>query len=91
MIITPAPLEWAFQHFQVIGWPTLCLVAWKLSGFIQDVEARAITVETAVHKMSVNCFPTMQASLQNQDRLLGEMNDSLKTIAQQTNKISRKK
>jgi len=27
-----SPLEWALEHLQLIGWPTVVIIAWKLRG-----------------------------------------------------------
>jgi len=78
------PLEWAFQHMAVIGWPTLIIFAWKVSKYFERVTSTATRTVEQIDKMATNCFPTMQASLQNQDTLLHGMSTSLKEIAQNT-------
>ena len=78
------PMEWAFQHLQVIGWPTLLLLAWRVSKYFERVTSTATKTVQQIDKMATNCFPTMQASLQNQDNLLHSVNESLKEIAQNT-------
>ena len=42
------PFEWALQHIQLIGWPTVILFAWKASRFIVKVEDRALDAEKAI-------------------------------------------
>jgi hypothetical protein len=79
---TASPIVWALEHISVIGWPALCVGIWRVSRFLTKAEVRVINAETALIKMSTNCMPTMQRSLQNQDRLMGEMNNSLKTLAE---------
>jgi hypothetical protein len=75
------PYEWIFQHLQVIGWPTLCYAVWRVTRFFTLVEGRVLNAEEHLMKMSTNCFPTMQSSLQNQDGLLQSMDKSLRTLA----------
>ena len=74
------PFEWVSQHLQVIGWPTLCYAVWRVTRFFTLVEHRVLNAEAHIEKMSTNCFPTMQASLQNQDTLLKSMDGSLKKM-----------
>jgi hypothetical protein len=35
-----SPLEWASQHLQIVGWPALLVIAWKLRGYIERVVFR---------------------------------------------------
>ena len=77
-------------YIHVIGWTALLVAAWRVARFVTKVETRALQSEAHITKMATNCFPTMQASLQNQDKLMLEMNQSLKTIAEQTAKKKRK-
>lgn len=78
------PLEWAFQHLQVVGWPALCVIAWKVSGaFTRFVDKLDKTV-TQIDTMASNHFPHMEDSLKNQDVLMHSMNENLKVIASNT-------
>lgn len=36
-MIDLSPLEWASQHLQLVGWPALIVIAWKLRGYIERV------------------------------------------------------
>jgi hypothetical protein len=75
------PWVWAIEHLSAIGWPALCYVAWQVSKYFDRVTKQATRTVEQIEKMSTNCFPTMQASLQNQDSLLHSMDANLKTIA----------
>lgn len=79
-------LDWATNHIQLIGWPTLILATFRLTRFFTKLETRAVAVEDHVTKMATNCFPTMQASLQTQDSLLKSMDESLKALASKKKK-----
>jgi hypothetical protein len=74
------PFEWASQHLQTIGWPVLIVAAWRVATFIKGLTGRMEHTVSQIDKMSTNCFPTMQASLQTQD---GHLNDLVKYAAKQ--------
>ena len=78
------------NYIHIIGWSALVVVVWRVSRFITKVETRATIVETQINTLSTNHFPHMEKSLANQDILMGEMNQSLKTIALQTAKKPRR-
>lgn len=73
--------EWVFQHLQLIGWPTLCLFAWKASKYFERLTTQATKTVSQIDSMATNHFPHMEASLATQDRLMESMNDNLKIIA----------
>jgi hypothetical protein len=78
---TIAPqFEWVYQHGMLIGWPTICYFAWRVSKWVSETSAIAIRTVGQIDKMATNCFPTMQESLQTQDGLLHSMDESLKTM-----------
>ena len=79
--------EWIYQHLALIGYPTLCIVAWKTMRFLQAVETQFTRTVGQIDTLATNHFPHMQESLQNQDRLMKSMDESLKQIAAQTSKI----
>jgi hypothetical protein len=77
-----SPLTWAVEHVSAIGWPALCYFAWKVATYFSKASEQMNKTIGQIDKMSLNCFPTMQASLQNQDNMLHSINENLKTIAQ---------
>lgn len=77
-----SPWEWAATHLQLIGWPTLCFLAWKVSGYFQKALHQITKTVEQIDTMSTNHFPHMEASLANQDNLLHSVDASLKTLVQ---------
>lgn len=86
-----SPFEWFSQHMQLIGWPAICYGIWRLRGFLSIVETRVLGAEQHITKMATNCFPTMQASLKNQDTLLHSVDKSLKTLVERQSPTPRRK
>jgi hypothetical protein len=74
-------LGWFADHIHLFGWPALLVFVWRASSFFTKLGVRAMGAEAHIQKMATNCFPTMQASLQNQDILLKSIDASLKHIA----------
>lgn len=82
MQLTNGPFEFILHYLPTIGWPAICYGIWKVTQFFNEVKGRATTAEEHVNKMATNCFPTMQTSLQNQDKILQSMDESLKTLVE---------
>ena len=76
-----SPWVWAIEHLSALGWPVIVYCAWQVSKYIDRAAKQATRTVEQVDKMATNCFPTMQASLQNQDILLHSMDKNLATIA----------
>lgn len=76
--------EWIYAHLGLVGWPALIAIAWKASSWFSQLTAQATKTVGQIDKMAVNCFPTMQRSLENQDGLMHSMDQSLKLIAERT-------
>lgn len=76
-----SPFEWMSQHIQLIGWPALVWFAWTVARYFEKVSAQTSKTIGQIDKMSTNCFPTMERSLKNQDRLMHSMDVSLRKIA----------
>ncbi len=74
-------LEWVAQHLQVIGWPALCVFAWKVATYFERLSTQASKTITQIDTMATNHFPHVESSLITQDGLLHSMDVSLKTIA----------
>lgn len=79
-----SPYEWVMQHMQVVGWPTLCVIAWKAGDrfrkFINQIDKTTEQINT----MATNHFPHMESSLGKQDVMMEEMTASLRQIAYNT-------
>ena len=80
------PFEYFTQHIQAIAWPAIFIVIWRVSKYVERFSNQATKTVGQIDKMSENCFPTMQASLQKQDDLLHSMDASLKTIAENSHR-----
>jgi hypothetical protein len=76
------PWVWVIEHLSALGWPVIVYCAWQVSKYVDRVTKQATRTVDQVDKMATNCFPTMQASLQNQDVLLHSMDKNLATIAE---------
>jgi hypothetical protein len=77
----PTPFVWALEHLSAIGWPVVCLFAWKVSKYFEKASRQIVKTVSQIDSMATNHFPHMEASLSNQDGLLHSMDTSLKTIA----------
>ena len=78
------PFEWVSQHLAVIGWPTVCLLAWKVSRFVTNLENRAVVAEAHITKMATNEMPHMQAALEEIQKSNASIDSSLKTLVSRT-------
>lgn len=70
MQVNQSPLEWAYQHLALVGWPAIVVAAWYVRGFFQDLKHQALEVRDHVNTFATNCFPTMTASLESIDETL---------------------
>ena len=64
------PISWALDHLNLLGWPTVCIAAYKFARFLDKIQHRAEAVEDNVQTMSENHFPHMEASLASIDETL---------------------
>ncbi len=84
MFITPesgTPWIWAIEHLSAIGWPALCFAAWKISQYFERLTSQASKTISQIDLLATNHMPHIEASLTNQDGLLHSVDQSLKTIA----------
>ncbi len=75
------PWVWAIEHVSALGWPVVVYCAWKISRYFERVTVQAGRTIEQINTLATNHAPHMEASLQNQDGLLHSMDQSLKTIA----------
>jgi hypothetical protein len=73
----PSPYEWMLHNLPLVGWPTLCFCAWKVSGYFQKLVTQVKTTVNQIDVMSTNHFPHMQESLSTQDTIMKSMDSSL--------------
>jgi hypothetical protein len=75
------PFEWFSQHIQTVAWPAIFICIWRVSKYVERISSQANKTITQIDTMSTNCIPTIQTSLQGQDKLLQSMDQHLATIA----------
>jgi hypothetical protein len=80
------PYVWALEHVSAIGWPALIIFAWRVATYFERLSTKAKNTIGQIDTLATNHFPHMQESLQKQDGLLQTMNESLKTIAQNSHR-----
>lgn len=76
-----SPFEYVSTHLQLIGWPTLVYLAWKVSKYFDRASIQIVKTISQIDAMATNHFPHMEASLTKQDSLMESMDQSLTTIA----------
>jgi hypothetical protein len=81
---SPTPFEWVSSHLQVVGWPVLVYLAWKVSKYFDRASKQIVKTVGQIDLMATNHFPHMESSLSTHDTLLHSMDLSLKTIVENT-------
>jgi hypothetical protein len=81
MIATNGPVVWAIEHLSAIGWPAICVIAWKVASAFQGFVDKLEKMTAQVESMTTNHVPHIETSLAHQDAALDTMRDSLKEIA----------
>jgi hypothetical protein len=81
VVLSPSPWEWASEHLHLLGWPTLCYFAWKVSSFFTVAKTQVTKTVTQIDLMTTNHFPHMETSLAKQDLLLESMDRNLQRMA----------
>lgn len=67
-MLTSTPFDWVSDHLHMIGWPTLTVVAWRISRFLTKVEGRFLNAEA-----HVNAIPEMKATLESIDHNIDKL------------------
>lgn len=80
VVTNPSPFEWVSTHIQLIGWPAICYVIWKVRGFLTSVTNRACNVESQVNLAMTNHLPHIQSSLERTEGLLRERENILASM-----------
>jgi hypothetical protein len=76
-----SPWIWIIEHLSAVGWPFICVAAWQISKYFDRLTKQASKTVEQIDTLATNHFPHMQDSLIRQDGLLTSMNESLRTIA----------
>lgn len=77
----PTPFEWASNHLHLIGWPTLIVIAWKVSKYFERGVIQITKTVGQIDQMATNHFPHMEESLKAQDGFLANMDRNLQRMA----------
>lgn len=81
----PTPFEWASQHIHIVAWPVIVgfvgKAAWSISKFLTELKDKATKTVGQIDLLATNHFPHMEASLSNQDKVLGEIAKSSASTA----------
>ena len=81
----PTPFEWASQHIHMVAWPAIVWfvgrAAWTVAKTFAELKEKAIKTVGQIDTLATNHFPHMEASLMNQDKVLGEIAKSSASTA----------
>jgi len=79
--VSQAPWDWAASHIHLIGWPTLCVIAWRVGKAFTDVQNSFTKAVGQIDTMATNHFPHMEASLARQDTYLENIDKNIDRLA----------
>lgn len=80
-VVSQTPWDWASNHIHLIGWPTLCVIAWKVRGYINNASNQFTKAVGQIDTMATNHFPHMQESLAKQDNYLESIDKNISRLA----------
>lgn len=81
LVVSQTPWEWVASHIQLVGWPTLCVVAWRVGKAFSDVSNHFTKAVGQIDEMATNHFPHMEASLARQDGYLESIDKNIGRLA----------
>jgi len=70
------PFDWVTQHIQLIGWPLVVYLAYKIGVKVPPVVERVKKAEIHITKMASNELPHSQRALINIDRNIAKLADA---------------
>jgi hypothetical protein len=79
--LQPSPWIWAVNHLHLIGWPTLCILAWRISKAFTQASSQITKTVGQIDTMATNHFPHMQSSLERQDIFLANIDRNIGRLA----------
>jgi len=82
MIVPNSPFEWFSTHIQVVSWPAIFLVIWRVSKWVERLTTTATKTIGQIDTLATNHMPHVEASLANQDKLMASMDAHLAKIAE---------
>lgn len=78
--VSQAPWEWAASHLQLIGWPTLCVIAWRVGKAFSDVSSHFTRAVGQIDQMATNHMPHVQDGILELVELQKVNNEKLDTL-----------
>lgn len=81
LLLVASPLEWALANLHILGWPTLVLIAWRVSKAVERFSNQASKTVGQIDLMATNHFPHMELSLAKQDALLENIDRNIGRLA----------
>lgn len=80
-VVTQTPWDWASNHIHLIGWPTLCVLAWRVGKYFQSITGKFEKTVSQIDTMATNHFPHMEQSLARQDVYLESIDKNISRLA----------
>jgi hypothetical protein len=80
------PLMWAIEHINLVGWPALIAITWKLKGAFDDFlsSLRTILAQTAATEKATAEIKSSLSTVQNNH--LAHLADDIKEVSTQYDK-----
>lgn len=79
--VVQSPWDWSASHIHLLGWPTLCLLAWRVGKYFQAIASKFERTVTQIDTMATNHFPHMETSLAKQDVYLESIDKNIARLA----------
>jgi hypothetical protein len=76
-----SPFEWAMQHLQLIGWPSVLIVVWKITKFLTKLEDRALDAEKNL-KVVAESNTELKTALEGQVQAQRELAQGVHQLAE---------
>jgi len=73
----PAPVTWLASLLPLLGWPTLLLLAWRISSRWEQLKAHASTMQADVVKIKDNHLFHVQESLNGINNTVQKMDENI--------------
>jgi hypothetical protein len=81
------PFEWAVQHIQLIGWPSVLVVVWKMTKFLTKLEDRALDAEKnlrVVAESNIELKSALEGQVQAQRELANGVHQLAEAMSRQS-------
>ncbi len=57
------PFEWVSEHLHIVGWPILCIFAWRVSAAFTEIKAKIAAEHKKFDDLHSQCTNHMPTSL----------------------------